>query len=57
MSALRARGLGFWLGAAVALGTLLLPLLLYDAELTIYVFIGLAIIVAIWNLVARNRTA
>ena len=45
MSTLRARGPGFWLGAAVALGTLLLPLLLYDAELTIYVFIGLAIIV------------
>src|SRR5205823_13205434 len=45
MTTLRAPGLGFWLGAAVALGTLLLPLLLYDAELTIYVFIGLAIIV------------
>jgi len=41
VTTLRARGLGFWLGAAVALGTLLLPLLLYDAELTIYVFIGL----------------
>ena len=35
MTTLRAPGLGFWLGAVVALGTLLLPLLLYDAELTI----------------------
>jgi branched-chain amino acid transport system permease protein len=45
VTALRARGLGFWLGAAVALATLALPLFLYDAELTIYVFIGLSIIV------------
>jgi branched-chain amino acid transport system permease protein len=45
MSALRARGAGFWLAAAVALATLALPLFLYDAELTIYVFIGLSIIV------------
>ncbi|TMF87831.1 MAG: branched-chain amino acid ABC transporter permease [Chloroflexi bacterium] len=37
--------LGFWLGLAAAVGSLLLPLLLYDAELTIYVFIGLSIIV------------
>jgi branched-chain amino acid transport system permease protein len=35
----------FWLGAAVALGTLLLPLFLYDAQLTIFIFIGLSIIV------------
>jgi branched-chain amino acid transport system permease protein len=45
MTALRARGLGFWLGAGVALATLALPLFLYDAELTIYVFIGLSVIV------------
>ena len=45
MTHLRARGVGFWAGVVVAVGTLVLPLFLYDAELTIYVFIGLSIIV------------
>ncbi|HEX6549019.1 MAG TPA: branched-chain amino acid ABC transporter permease [Candidatus Dormibacteraeota bacterium] len=42
---MKARSIGFWLTAAVALATLVLPLFLYDAQLTIYVFIGLSIIV------------
>jgi branched-chain amino acid transport system permease protein len=39
------RRLGLWIGVAVAMGTLLLPIALDDAQLTVYVFIGLATIV------------
>jgi branched-chain amino acid transport system permease protein len=39
------RRLGLWIGVAVAVGTLLLPIALNDAQLTVYVFIGLATIV------------
>jgi branched-chain amino acid transport system permease protein len=39
------RRLGLWIGVAVAIGTLLLPIALNDAQLTVYVFIGLATIV------------
>jgi branched-chain amino acid transport system permease protein len=39
------RRLGLWAGAAVAIGTLLLPIALNDSQLTVYVFIGLATIV------------
>lgn len=39
------RRLGLWIGVAVAIGTLLLPIALDDSQLTVYVFIGLATIV------------
>jgi len=41
----RGRRLGVWIGAAVAVGTLLLPIALNDSQLTVYVFIGLATMV------------
>jgi branched-chain amino acid transport system permease protein len=39
------RRLGLWIGVAVAIGTLLLPVALDDSQLTVYVFTGLATIV------------
>jgi branched-chain amino acid transport system permease protein len=36
---------GLWIGVAVAIGTLLLPIALDDSQLTVYVFIGLSTIV------------
>jgi branched-chain amino acid transport system permease protein len=42
---LRGRSAAFWLTAALALGTLLVPIALNDSQLTVYVFIGLATIV------------
>jgi branched-chain amino acid transport system permease protein len=39
------RRVGIWIGAAVAIGTLLVPIALDDSQLTVYVFIGLATIV------------
>jgi branched-chain amino acid transport system permease protein len=42
---LRGRSAGAWIAAAVAAGTLLLPIALNDSQLTVYVFIGLATMV------------
>jgi branched-chain amino acid transport system permease protein len=41
----KGRPLGLWVGIAVAIGTLLLPIALNDSQLTVYVFIGLATVV------------
>ena len=42
---MRGRSPGFWIGTAVAAGSLLLPVALDDSQLTVYVFIGLATMV------------
>jgi branched-chain amino acid transport system permease protein len=42
---MRGRSPGFWVGLAVGVGSLLLPIALNDSQLTVYVFIGLATMV------------